>query len=125
MLADADTRYLGYVLHFLWTDLPTADNYVFLDYSTGIKLSVAGTYASGKFDDGAAEILTYDPDTRRLFVSNADIDSIDVLDVSDPENPSHQFTISLEEYGGGVNSVAVKDGILAAAVQAEYQTGSW
>ncbi len=125
MGGDEDSQLLGGVLYYLWTDLPVADNNVFLDCSTGIKLSVAGTYAytdaSGAkvFDGGAAEILTYDPSTQRVFVSNAHANTVDVLDASDPAHLSRLFSIALEGYGKGVNSVAVKNGILAAAIEAD------
>ena len=36
---------------------------------TGISLSPISTYASGIFDEGAAEIVTYDKGAQRLFVS--------------------------------------------------------
>jgi hypothetical protein len=35
-----------------------------------VELSFLGRYSSGVFDEGAAEIVDYDPDTERLFVVN-------------------------------------------------------
>ena len=84
-----------------------------------IELRVAGTYASGVFDEGAAEISAYDADTRRLFVTNADANTVDVLDLRSPRQPRLIFTIALAPYGAGVNSVAVYDGLVAVAVEAE------
>lgn len=118
LMSNAATQQLGYVLYFLWTDLPPADNYAFLDFSREIELSVAGTYTSS-YGEGAAEILTYDPDSQRLFVSNASANTIDVIDASSPSAPKLLFSIDLSSYGGGVNSVAVKNGILAAAIEAD------
>ena len=70
--------------------------------------------------EGAAEISAYDPATQRLFVvSNDEMSRIDVVDLSDPTTPQRIESIDIAPYGGGVNSVAVSDGQLAAAVQAE------
>jgi len=84
---------------------------------SGVSLSHLGRYSTGAYDDGAAEIPTYDPDTQRLFVVNGSVAGIDVLDVSDPANPTKEDTISVGM--SGANNVSVHDGTLAAAVEAE------
>jgi YVTN family beta-propeller protein len=86
-----------------------------------IDLTPIGTYTSGVFDEGAAEIVAYDPVTQRLFVVNGDTASIDVIDVSDPSNPTFNFAISPAGIGG-INSVAVKNGIVAIAAEAPTVT---
>lgn len=69
--------------------------------------------------EGAAEISTYDPQSFRLFVVNNEGDSkVDVIDISNPASPVLETSIDMSGFGGGVNSVAVKDGLLAAAVEA-------
>ncbi len=82
-----------------------------------IELNYIGTYRSGIFDEGAAEIVAYDPATTRLFVTNADQNTIDILNIQNPVSPVKVRTIDLSPYGGGVNSVATKRGIVAAAVE--------
>ncbi|MCS6833481.1 MAG: alkaline phosphatase, partial [Flammeovirgaceae bacterium] len=68
---------------------------------------------------GASEITAYDPKTKRLFVVCNDGSSrIDVLDLSSPASPSKIQSIDILPYGSGVNSVAVKNGRLAAAIEA-------
>ena len=70
--------------------------------------------------EGAAEITAYDPNTKRLFVVSNDGDSrIDVVDLQDPSNPQLLRAIEIAPYGGGANSVAVSDGQLAVAVEAD------
>jgi len=70
--------------------------------------------------EGAAEISAFDKESKRLFVVNNDADSrIDVVDLEDPENPLYTSSISIVEYGAGVNSVAVSHGLLAAAIEAD------
>lgn len=83
---------------------------------TRISLVPIGTYATGIFDGAAAEIVAHDPQTQRLFVVNANLGLVEVLDIADPSNPTLVTTI---EAGGEVNSVAVRDGVVAAAVQAD------
>jgi DNA-binding beta-propeller fold protein YncE len=87
-----------------------------------ITLHPLGSYASGVFAESAAEIVAYDADTMRLFVINADANTVDVLSLADPANPGLLFAIDAGPYGGGVNSVAVHGGLVALAVQAEVKT---
>ena len=80
------------------------------------------TYATGIFDEGAAEIVSYDAGTQRLFFTNADEGTIDVLDITDPANPTLTNQIDISAYGDGVNSVAVSNGLVAAAIENETST---
>ena len=90
--------------------------------SAQISLEPIGTYASGVFAAGAAEIGAYDAGSQRLFVTNADANTLDVLDLSDPTNPTLLLTVDFSTFGGGVNSVAVHDGLVAAAVEGFVKT---
>ncbi len=71
---------------------------------------------------GAAEITAYDPASKRLFVVNGANGSVDVLDLANPAAPKLAGTISVAAIGGGVNSVAVHDGLVALAVEAKVKT---
>lgn len=71
----------------------------------------------------AAEISAFDPATNQLFVVNNDGGSrVDVIDFSNPENMVQLTSIDISLYGGGLNSVAVKNGKLAIAVEADPKT---
>lgn len=70
----------------------------------------------------AAEISAYDPKTKRLFVINAVKPAIDVINMANPFNLVYERDIQITAYGGGVNSVSVKNGLLAAAVEAQVKT---
>jgi 2',3'-cyclic-nucleotide 2'-phosphodiesterase (5'-nucleotidase family) len=83
-----------------------------------IDLSLSHTHAIGVFDDAAAEIIAFDPATGRTFYSNANLNSIGVLAADGTPLPD----IDLSPYGDGVNSVAVHDGLVAVAVQADPKT---
>jgi DNA-binding beta-propeller fold protein YncE len=97
-----------------------------------IELEVLGTYASGIFAEGGAEIVRYDETTERVFAVNARDASVDVIDVSDPEEPAKVGSIDIAAtleadaaFGGtvaGANSVAVHRGVLAVAVEADPKT---
>lgn len=84
----------------------------------GVSLEPVGRYDSGVTMEGATEIAAFDPISNRLFVTNGDSDSIDILDLSDPSAPAIVGTIDLSALGGGANSVAVSNGVVAAAIQA-------
>ena len=84
-----------------------------------VTLDLLGTYETGIFDGSAAEIVAYDPETERLFVVNAEEVSVDILNISDPTSPALVSRIDAAEFGGSANSVAVKDGVVAVAIEAE------
>jgi 2',3'-cyclic-nucleotide 2'-phosphodiesterase/3'-nucleotidase/5'-nucleotidase len=87
-----------------------------------IDLQVVGSYTTGAFDEGAAEISAYDAETKRLFVVNANAVTVDILDLSNPTTPTKIGEIDATQYGAGANSVAVSNGILAVAIESEIAT---
>lgn len=97
-----------------------------------IAVSPVGTYASGVFNQSAAEIVAHDPGTQRLFVVNAAAGIVDVLTIADPTNPTKLFSLetagllaadgSLISDDGVANSVAVSNGHVAIAVEADPKT---
>jgi hypothetical protein len=88
----------------------------------GIVLTPIGVYRSGHFDGGGAEIAAYDSATRRAFIVNLTDQRIDVLDLSDPANPSLAYDIDVTPWGSQANSVDVHQGVVAIAIEAEVKT---
>lgn len=88
---------------------------------TLIELNVLGSYASGVFDESAAEIVAHDPANQRLFVINANDSTVDVLDIQDPEQPVKLGTIDATAEGASANSVAVYGDLVAVAIEAEVK----
>ncbi len=99
------------------------------------KLSVLGTYRSKLYDVGAAEIVTYHAPSKRLFVVNAQLGTLDTLDVTNPAlprkvaDPNFDFDVAADVASkiagftsGGVNSVSAHGDTLALAVQADPKT---
>lgn len=73
--------------------------------------------------EGAAEISAFDPITKKLFVvTNTGVTQIDILNLSNPALPVAMGTIDVSLYGGGVNSLSVHDGKLAAAIEGFVKT---
>ncbi len=87
-----------------------------------ISLKPIGTYASGIFDRGGAEIVAYDSRTRRLFVVNAQAATVDVLSIWDPSRPRKVAQIDVTLFGAVANSVAVHQGVIAVAVESAVKT---
>ncbi len=86
-------------------------------------LTVLGTYRTGSYNVGAAEIAAHDPRSQRLFVVNGADKVVDILDMSNPANLRRVGRISFpREIGAAANSVAVRNGIVAVAVEADPKT---
>ncbi len=81
-------------------------------------LEVLGTYTTGVFDEGAAEIVDYHAASQRLFVVNGADEAIDVLDLADPSNPTLVDQLAVAEWGESPNSLAVHGDWLAVAIEA-------
>jgi hypothetical protein len=97
--------------------------------SAGIVIEEIGRYETGVFGESAAEIVAHDPATQRVFVINARNNTVDVLDINDPTRPTLAGTIDVAEDipdSGGVNSVAVNNGLVAVAVEnQDRQANGW
>ena len=72
------------------------------------------------FDEGVAEIGSYDPGTQNLIVVNSGEGSkLDFINISDAASPTLVAEIDMTAYGDGANSVDVANGLVAVAVAAE------
>ncbi|MFZ5697953.1 MAG: choice-of-anchor I family protein [Pseudomonadota bacterium] len=100
-----------------------------------IRASLVGRYASGVFDAGAAEILSFHPASRRAFVVNAAAGTVDVLDIANLATPTLADTLDVgadvaTNQGiattalGAANSVAVNGDLVAVAIEADPKQDS-
>jgi DNA-binding beta-propeller fold protein YncE len=92
-----------------------------------LSLQFLGRYSTGEFDEGAAEIVTFDAESGRVFVVNASAATVDVLDISNPALPVKVGTIEAADADptkalGSANSVASKNGVLAVAIESANKT---
>jgi 2',3'-cyclic-nucleotide 2'-phosphodiesterase / 3'-nucleotidase / 5'-nucleotidase len=92
---------------------------------SAVELKPVGRYQSptAGFDTGAAEIVAYDATTQRIFVVNAQDGTVDVLDASNPANPTKDGQINAKALGSA-NSVAARDGLVAVAIEANPLTNN-
>lgn len=88
----------------------------------GRTLQFLGRYSTGLFNQSAAEIVSYDPATKTAYMISAVAVRLDAINLTNPKNPTLTYTIDLSPYGSAVNSVAVKNGIIAAVMEAPVRT---
>jgi hypothetical protein len=90
--------------------------------SKSLTLNFIGRYSAGASTvsgEPRTEIAAYDPASKRLFSVNLNQTRLDILDISNPSSPVLAQSVSL---GGKPNSVAVRDGIVAVAVEGALKT---
>jgi len=68
--------------------------------------------------ENGAEINTYDPTTQKVFVVSGE-PQLQIVDLSNPTNPVFDSVINFGFFGEGINSVAVKNNIVAVAIGAD------
>jgi hypothetical protein len=83
-----------------------------------VTLKQLDSFQSGIFAAGGAEIVAFDASTKRIFVVNASAVTVDVLDARRPDQLDKIASIDASSLGGSANSIAVRDGVLAVAVEA-------
>ncbi|WP_310396563.1 choice-of-anchor I family protein [Hymenobacter sp.] len=87
-----------------------------------LRLDLLGSYQNGTAGENSAEIVAHDPTTQRLYVANSAAGSptlpnkLDILNFSAPGVITPVASISMVPYGG-INSVAVRNGLVACAVE--------
>ncbi len=79
-----------------------------------LELARRGTFATNTV--AGSEIVAHDPATQRLFITNGAANRIDVVNIANVDAPVLAFSINIDALGGIVNSVAVKNGLVAAAI---------
>lgn len=92
--------------------------------SPSITLKQIGRYSAGAStnpDEPRTEIAAYDPASKRLFSINLNLRQLDVLDLSNPESQV-LAPVQTVPLGGKPNSVAVRDGIVAVAIEGPVKT---
>lgn len=89
-----------------------------------LTLAKVGGYSTGQYGVSAAEIPAFDADSKRLFVVNAQLGAVNVLNLTDPANPTMIGNLDATAVlpGAEINSVAVFNGMVAVAIQAPIKT---
>lgn len=91
---------------------------------SGLGLTKLGAFTH-QGGEGSAEITAYDAASKKLFVVNGAVASLDVLNLSNPAQPALLQSITMASLwadAGAANGVAVHGGMVALAVQALDKT---
>ncbi len=83
-----------------------------------LSLQLLSSYQNAVEGDDSAEIVAHDPATQRLAVANSIGNKIDILDLSNPAALVSVASIDISTYGH-INSIAVYNSIIAAAIENE------
>ncbi|HAD14567.1 MAG TPA: bifunctional metallophosphatase/5'-nucleotidase, partial [Saprospirales bacterium] len=81
-----------------------------------IKMRYLSSFDVDPIANATAEITAFDPVSKRLFTTNISQNKLEILDFKDPNAISKVSSIDMSAYGGGLNSVAFANGIVAVAV---------
>jgi hypothetical protein len=84
--------------------------------SNELSLQLLGSYSNGASGTNSSEISDYDSISHRVFIANSIGAKLDIIDISNPSQITPVTSVSITPYGN-INSVAVKNGIVAAAVE--------
>lgn len=82
-------------------------------------LELLGTYKTGSYNIGSAEIVAHDPVTQQLYVIRGNLDTLDIVSIATPSAPVRVKQVSFRSTypsSAGANSVAVRNGVVAVAV---------
>jgi hypothetical protein len=80
-----------------------------------LRLNLLTSYQNGASGTNSAEIIAHDPTTQRLYVANSIGGKLDILTLG-ATGITPVASISMAPYGG-INSVAVRNGLVACAVE--------
>jgi len=84
--------------------------------SNALQLNLLSSFSNGAGGINSAEIVAHDPSTQRLYIANSIGAKLDIVDFIDPSNPVLLNSLSISAYGN-INSVAVKNGTVALAIE--------
>ncbi|MGV3636608.1 MAG: choice-of-anchor I family protein, partial [Flavobacteriales bacterium] len=87
-----------------------------------VSITHLGTYATGSYNTSAAEVVSFDPVSDRIFFVNAQLNQVVALNASNPASLTLAFTINMASYGAVANSVCVVPGGIAVAAEASPKT---
>ncbi|RSK34469.1 choice-of-anchor I family protein [Hymenobacter metallilatus] len=74
------------------------------------------SYQNGAAGTNSAEIVAHDPSTQRLYVANSIGGKLDILSLGAAGSLTAVASVDIRPYGG-INSVAVRGGVVACAIE--------
>lgn len=94
----------------------TDNDYLAPTPSNELQMSLLTSFSNGAEGTNSAEIVAFDSTSFRLYIANSIGGKLDIVDFSNPAAPSLLNSVSMTPYGG-INSLTVYNGIVAAAVE--------
>jgi hypothetical protein len=85
--------------------------------SQSITLNHIASFSNGVSGSNSAEIVAHDPVSQRLFIANSIGAKIDIVNFRNPSAATLIASIPMVPTYGNINSIAVKNGIVAAAIE--------
>ena len=86
---------------------------------SGQELTHLSTVKLGAFDEGAAEMVDYDPATKRIFSINREKKNVSVIDLNDPSAAELTQTLDISEFGKSPTCVSTNGTLVAVSVAAD------
>jgi hypothetical protein len=84
--------------------------------SNALTLNLLSSFSNTISGSNSAEIVAHDPSTQRLYIANSIGGKLDIINFSNPSSPSMLLSVPITTYGN-INSVAVRNGIVACAME--------
>lgn len=84
--------------------------------SNAISLNLLSSFSNSITGLNSAEIVAHDPTTQRLYIANSIGAKLDIVDFVNPSSPTLLASVPISTYGN-INSVAVRNGVVAAAIE--------
>lgn len=81
-----------------------------------LTFNLLGSFNNGAPASNSAEISAYDILSKRIFIANSIGSKLDIVNFSNPTSPVLINSIDVTPYGA-INSVAVKNGLVALAIE--------
>ncbi|MBN2717023.1 MAG: choice-of-anchor I family protein [Deltaproteobacteria bacterium] len=93
---------------------------------TALTLDPIGAYPDSPiadwFDEGSAETVDYDPVSRTIVITNRYTQSVHVVDITNPSEPTKVMEIDVSAYGREPTTLDIHNGMLAVSVPADVVT---
>lgn len=87
-----------------------------------LALRAVSTFKGGAFGKSAAEVVAYDAERKRLYITNSDRRLVDVLDISDPGKPKRIHGLAAAAGDGEPTSCDVHGDLVAVALPNKTRT---
>ncbi len=84
--------------------------------SNAITLNLLSSFSNSISGSNSAEIVAHDPTTQRLYIANSIGGKLDIVNFVNPSSPALLFSVPITTYGN-INSVAVRNGLVAMAIE--------